>query len=108
LNLPKIREGLKQRQQVRRPAKHEHKIPPRTGVVIMLKAKNLKYCERCHIQFECKVTDIANCQCSKVSISNEIRVLLKAAHQDCLCTSCLLELANTYSLKINLLKNPIN
>lgn len=32
-----------------------------------------KYCPRCGSKFECKVGDVLNCQCTKITISDDAR-----------------------------------
>lgn len=51
-----------------------------------------KYCPRCKASFECKVGDIAHCQCYGVALSPEEKKLIEDRYQDCLCRNCLLEL----------------
>lgn len=48
-----------------------------------------KKCALCSIEFTCKADDIANCQCSQISISEEVAKELKEKFTDCLCFSCL-------------------
>jgi hypothetical protein len=49
-------------------------------------------CSRCEGSFECKVGDIANCQCSTVKVSAETHEFLSKTHYGCLCKKCLEEL----------------
>lgn len=51
-----------------------------------------KYCPRCRSAFECKVGDVAQCQCSGIGMSPEERQFIADRYQDCLCRKCLLEL----------------
>ncbi|WP_448520080.1 cysteine-rich CWC family protein [Rhodoflexus sp.] len=54
-----------------------------------------KYCPRCKVLFECKPGDVANCQCSEVTISDKLKSLLSNAYwSDCLCKGCLNHLNN--------------
>jgi hypothetical protein len=48
-----------------------------------------KKCPRCNRSFECKVGNIAECQCSKVNLSYEERVFIENKYLDCLCGQCL-------------------
>lgn len=52
----------------------------------------IKHCPRCGRQFECKVNDVAHCQCSEVTLSNEVREFLTKTYYGCLCKYCLSEL----------------
>lgn len=55
----------------------------------MQKAK-ASVCPRCQAAFECKVNDIAACQCTQVVVSEACRQFLsKTQWQDCLCANCL-------------------
>lgn len=53
---------------------------------------NEKNCQRCAKLFICNTSDIANCQCSSVQLTNETRALLSRTQYDCLCKYCLNEL----------------
>ena len=55
-----------------------------------------KVCPRCNKQFECRVGDIANCQCSSITLTIEERAFIEDRYQDCLCGNCLKELKNKY------------
>ncbi len=48
-----------------------------------------KNCPRCQTTFECKQTDIANCQCSGIQLDSATRTYLQATYTDCLCINCL-------------------
>jgi hypothetical protein len=48
----------------------------------------IKICPKCKIEFECKVSDVANCQCH-VEINEATKVFLAKTSFDCLCVSCL-------------------
>ena len=50
-----------------------------------------KICQRCKDSFECKMGDIANCQCSAVQISQATSDFLATTNYDCLCQKCLSE-----------------
>ncbi|MCS6933715.1 MAG: cysteine-rich CWC family protein [Chitinophagales bacterium] len=49
----------------------------------------IKTCPRCGNVFECKVGDIANCQCN-IPLSDRTKKFLAGTYYDCLCASCLL------------------
>jgi len=48
-----------------------------------------KECPRCQAVFECKVGDVANCQCSEVAVTEATQNFLDKTQYDCLCKSCL-------------------
>ena len=52
----------------------------------------IKICPRCGSSFECKVGDVANCQCNGVKLSDEAYDLIKTRYDDCLCVNCLQQL----------------
>lgn len=52
----------------------------------------IKLCARCGGDFECKVGDVTNCQCSEVKILPETYKFISTTHYDCLCKKCLEEL----------------
>lgn len=49
----------------------------------------IKICQRCENSFECKVGDVANCQCSTVSVTAAANDFLEKTDYDCLCKKCL-------------------
>jgi hypothetical protein len=51
-----------------------------------------KNCPRCRAPFECKVGDVAQCQCAGIGMSAAERQFIADRYQDCLCRKCLLEL----------------
>lgn len=55
-----------------------------------------KICPRCTHPFECKVGDIANCQCSSIAVTIEERSFIEDRYTDCLCINCLKDLKNKY------------
>lgn len=57
-----------------------------------------KRCARCRRSFECKVGNIAECQCSTVTLTHEERVYIESTYQDCLCVACLQALQFEYKL----------
>jgi len=58
-----------------------------------------KSCARCQSPFECKVGNIAQCQCSGISLSDEEKTWVAANYVDCLCRSCLLEIQREFRRK---------
>jgi hypothetical protein len=56
----------------------------------------IKTCLRCNNIFECKVGDVANCECGKIVLSIEERAFIEDRYSDCLCLSCLLQLKNRF------------
>ncbi len=57
-----------------------------------------KTCPRCNGTFECKVGDIAHCQCSEQSFTLEEKAFIEDRYNDCLCADCLKDLKNKYVL----------
>lgn len=55
-----------------------------------------KICPRCAQLFECKVGDIANCQCSSIALTLAERSFIEDRNTDCLCSNCLKDLKNKY------------
>ena len=52
----------------------------------------IKNCPRCLTTFECMVSDVVNCQCSGVVLSQATKEHLEKTEYDCLCKKCLVEL----------------
>lgn len=52
-----------------------------------------KACPRCEAIFECKVGDVANCQCAEVPLNYAAKNFLTKTQYDCLCKKCLAELS---------------
>ena len=48
-----------------------------------------KVCTHCKAVIDCNTVAIANCDCSKVEVSNEVRSFLAGSFHKCLCNSCL-------------------
>jgi hypothetical protein len=57
-----------------------------------------KVCPRCESAFECKVGDIGHCQCSGFVLTAEEMAFIETRYNDCLCSRCLLDLQNKYTL----------
>ena len=49
----------------------------------------IKVCQRCQNSFECRMNDIATCQCSTVTIDQATHDFLAKTNFDCLCKNCL-------------------
>ena len=56
-----------------------------------------KQCPRCKNDFECRVDDISQCQCSAVTLTDEERLYLSQHYNDCLCAKCMVELQSQYN-----------
>ena len=52
-----------------------------------------KQCEGCDSRFECKVGNIIECECFEVNLSTEQREVLSEKFSDCVCSSCLRDIA---------------
>lgn len=52
-----------------------------------------KTCPRCGAGFECKAGTILQCQCYGIVLPEKIRLETEHRYRDCLCRSCLEELA---------------
>jgi hypothetical protein len=55
-----------------------------------------KICERCGNSFECKYSNITNCECYAVQLDAEEREILNSQYTDCLCAGCLLSIKKEY------------
>ncbi len=51
-----------------------------------------KNCPRCKKTFTCVPENISACDCSQISVSNEMKTFLTKTFFSCLCSNCLLEL----------------
>ncbi len=60
-----------------------------------------KKCARCTHDFECKVGNIAECQCNRVTLTYEERVFIEEKYTDCLCGEYLQTLQFQYRLYRN-------
>lgn len=54
--------------------------------------KENTYCKRCNVTFECMVNDIANCQCSSITLANITSEFISKTKYSCLCANCLTEI----------------
>lgn len=61
----------------------------------------VKKCPRCTRNFECKVGNIAECQCNQVTLTYEERIFIEEKYVDCLCGQCLQTLQFQYRLYCN-------
>ena len=61
----------------------------------------LKSCPRCNGGFECKVGDIANCQCTQVTLTLEEIGFMEEMYEECLCMNCIYELRRRYVHLVN-------
>jgi hypothetical protein len=53
-----------------------------------------KVCPRCGKHFDCLATDILQCFCQKIKLSEEQLQLISSQFTDCLCEDCLAKLSN--------------
>ncbi len=60
------------------------------------------YCKRCDVPFECKVNDISNCQCNRISLSENTNAFISETNYNCLCANCLNELESLVNNNHNL------
>jgi hypothetical protein len=60
-----------------------------------------KICPRCDKSFECKMGDIANCQCTQIVLSVEEIAFIEELYDDCLCVNCIYELKRRYVHFVN-------
>jgi len=60
-----------------------------------------KCCGRCDQHFECKVGDIANCQCSIIELSLEEIAFIEELYDDCLGMNCIYEMKRRYVHFVN-------
>jgi hypothetical protein len=58
-----------------------------------------KHCPRCKAAFECKVGNIAECQCSGITFNETEKDYIAQNYADCLCRKCLLEVKHEMRLK---------
>lgn len=58
-----------------------------------------KSCPRCHAAFECKVGNVAECQCNGISFSDAEKDYIAQSYADCLCRKCLLEIGHEMRVK---------
>jgi hypothetical protein len=56
-----------------------------------------KYCPRCTQLFECKVGNIAQCQCAAIHLTTEQLGHINTKYTDCLCAACMLEERSLYN-----------
>ena len=48
-----------------------------------------KICPKCSSSFSCQPSDVSNCRCSTIAISEATRIFLTKTKYDCLCNTCL-------------------
>jgi len=73
---------------------HERDILHHTSDInnIFMSKHEKKQCPRCKKSFECKVGDIANCQCFGIAFTENEKAFIEERYHACLCRACLLEL----------------
>ncbi len=61
----------------------------------MIRKKNgtEKICPACGKTFHCHAAVIASCKCRELELKEELRLAVSSRYDDCLCTECLLRLA---------------
>jgi hypothetical protein len=58
----------------------------------------IKQCVRCQKNFECKVGNVLECQCSQIQLSYEEAVYIESLYTDCLCIDCLFVLRYQFQI----------
>ena len=58
----------------------------------------LKYCPRCSASFECRVGDIAHCQCNSVKLTGPEQQYIADKYNDCICATCMIALQSEYNI----------
>jgi len=48
-----------------------------------------KKCPRCQLEFECKVGNILQCQCTAIQLTDAQIEYIGKLYSDCLCINCL-------------------
>ena len=64
----------------------------------MVNKHELKPCPRCGKIFECKVGDVAHCQCFGIKLNEKAVNFIEKKYGDCLCSKCLMFLSNENNL----------
>lgn len=59
----------------------------------------IKICERCGEQFECKIGNITQCQCYNVHLTKEELIFIKEIYDDCICLVCLIKMKELFKEK---------
>lgn len=59
----------------------------------------IKACPRCQQSFECKVGNVAACQCNGITFNEAEKYYMIAQYADCLCRNCLLQIKHEIRLK---------
>ncbi len=57
-----------------------------------------KNCPRCGESFECKVGDIAHCQCSSIQLCEAETTFISSKYNDCLCIGCIKAMKSEFSV----------
>jgi hypothetical protein len=55
-----------------------------------------KRCPRCRQLFECKAGSIGQCDCTRITLTEEEKAFIGRQYEDCLCLACLTDLKNNY------------
>ncbi len=65
----------------------------------------IKKCPKCNAEFVCGNNEISACHCVSVTVSSEAKQYLVENYKDCLCNTCLREVAERYTPDKNTNKN---
>ena len=57
-----------------------------------------KNCPRCSNPFECKVGDIAHCQCNSIKLNEGESKFIAEKFIDCLCAACMKVMKSEYNI----------
>lgn len=68
---------------------HDLKFPPPPEDSNQASKHEQKRCPRCGRLFVCKVSNIAQCDCSRVTLSKEVSEFIAGRYGECLCLTCL-------------------
>ena len=53
-------------------------------------------CPRCKAAFECRVGSISQCQCQRVTLTEDERAYINETYAECLCANCLTTMKRSY------------
>lgn len=56
-----------------------------------------KICPGCQASFVCKVGDVANCQCSTITLTHNEQIYLNEKFNDCICARCMKSQKSEYA-----------
>lgn len=58
----------------------------------------IKICQKCNAEFECKPGSITQCQCFGIKLTAEQQACIELSFTDCLCIACLTTIQNDADL----------